>query len=775
MNDASAFSSSFSQAVTKTALDAIHAKHSAMMAGYGMVVDHGEVYRDLLQRICPKHKRQTPLVNAGYASRVLALSHLIHSFLAYHQVMPSPSGNGRRRRKVQIVLLGCGVDVLGVWAAIVSPSLEVTVIEIDMPEVCHNKREILERGALVSNIQEQKSGSNLTCYRGEIPCTNEEADTKQSYIMIPCDLRDTITLNAVLHDASIPLDAATPTLFLSELVLAYLPSTDTDQLLSWCATRFEDCALIALEPLGFDGSRDEMIIGVEEGYRRDYCQKFQNKMARGQKNTEDDKILFHPIGTSMENVTDRLKQAGFDQASTTTLGVAATLAAEVSDPGAMMCPEVFDEHAALSLHLRSYVVTCGMSRGSNNDEFFCRILCPWEVPSAIDLARAGLPAFDWESKTVIMEVQIQDEASVRSMFQSAYQEYMVEYPAIRKMVKGVLNRELRENTHGNTLDKDTSSPFLQQSSISEHYRASNGIFLVAIKYSEQNVGSEDRCCFNRTVVGFVGVQSCLDKTVKPGTMEIFRLMVDPECRGQGIAKWLLQTVERYAADHHCSMLIAKTPTILEPALRCYASCGYHMEREEPLGPKLILSTLVKNLDEYENSIREEYVIDTVGLNDLVALEDMQDSADVDYLGYEEAAPTVQQQRQRRGSLLGHIQAWAGAVNQEHLDYSQQRQGDYRPRPAPDARLQNRRGSMDAAVTVSPWRRRFHSSDELENEDEAQAAYHENDDTEALQHSNQYRRNSLDAMVEQAVAYVNLQPSPMDDDLDPFGSRRDSLF
>jgi hypothetical protein len=38
-----------------------------------------------------------------------------------------------------------------------------------------------------------------------------------------------------------------------------------------------------------------------------------------------------------------------------------------------------------------------------------------------------------------------------------------------------------------------------------------------------------------------------------------------------------------------------------------------------------------------------------------------------------------------------------------------------------------------------------------------------------------RRNSLHAMVERAIAYVNLRSNANDDDLTPFGTRRDSLY
>lgn len=159
-------------------------------------------------------------------------------------------------------------------------------------------------------------------------------------------------------------------------------------------------------------------------------------------------------------------------------------------------------------------------------------------------------------------------------------------------------------------------------------------------------------------------------------------------------------------------------------------------------------------------------------------------------GYEEHVP-----RRRRSSIVGHIMAWAGAVNQEYYD-SQLNVNNRNPTPA-RPRDENRRASMDNAASSSTpkyvppvsrrtshgqasYPHRCHSSDEIGESDNDPP----NDGASRRRMSHirrpyddpePERRNSLHAMVERAMAFVSLKPDLESDDLCPFGTRRDSLF
>jgi hypothetical protein len=139
-------------------------------------------------------------------------------------------------------------------------------------------------------------------------------------------------------------------------------------------------------------------------------------------------------------------------------------------------------------------------------------------------------------------------------------------------------------------------------------------------------------------------------------------------------------------------------------------------------------------------------------------------------------------------------AWAGAVNQEYLDSelhpNQQEQGQQEPTTWNNNRFVNRRASIDAIISTTPptdtrqRQRRCHSNDDIDDievNEGQQGQYLDDvsgdgdDDLEGNKSRLAERRNSLHAMVERAMAFVNLRKEPYDDDLCPFGTRRDSLF
>ena len=126
--------------ICRTAFDSFQAKYSAFSSGYNCMVSQNAVqYASFLQQIAPnwKNRRQSPLVNAGYASRVLSMTHSISSFCNYHEF-----AHAIDKTTIQIVLLGCGVDVVGLWSSSLVETNAIRIIEIDMPEICDIKRKV---------------------------------------------------------------------------------------------------------------------------------------------------------------------------------------------------------------------------------------------------------------------------------------------------------------------------------------------------------------------------------------------------------------------------------------------------------------------------------------------------------------------------------------------------------------------------------------------------------------------------------------------------------
>jgi GNAT superfamily N-acetyltransferase len=660
--------------VAKTALDAIQAKQSALCAGYDMVIERQDIYQDLLDGVAETlwttigdtggssgsdsskknnvKRRQTPLVNAGYAARVLAISNSILSFVKYHGIQNIAVGERQdgcgddvdnntvkgplEHIDAQIVVLGCGVDVISIWAAqmanLCSPSCSIRVIEIDTPNVCRLKREVLLGRCvdpcanydsqqackpMVTNLIERQSVNGDVYYEGSIFYQGNPSESKKSdYLLIPADLtKDLDNVELFLNNREYKI----PTFVLSELVLSYIPPVSTDKILVWCSQKLcqkSGSVFFALEPLGFVPTGQSKICrSVTEGYQRDYCQKFVNKVERGkakssnnENNANDDKDKsteqntispsFHPLGGSKHDVLARLTKAGFGGhiSSVSNLGVASSIAsASLSNTNRYRwtCPEIFDEHAAFVLHLKSYVMACGIvpSRNDtrNDSTLFRRYMCPWDWPKGHSFVRASLPLV-WKHNDkvlrsiIITEIEALDEQSVRNLFEETYKGYWDDYPSIRKMVKGVLNKEMAESR--------SIAGLHSLSSVASFYRNSGGIFLVALGVKQSSPDST-RC---DEVVGFVGVRRCESK--EGGTeypMEVFRLAVASQYRGAGIGRKLLEAVENYARAVRSGKLMANTLTILHDACRLYSSCGYRVVVEFPLGDNLTMKKYEKDI------------------------------------------------------------------------------------------------------------------------------------------------------------------------------------
>jgi ribosomal protein S18 acetylase RimI-like enzyme/O-methyltransferase involved in polyketide biosynthesis len=558
-------------AVLKTAYDALMSKKSALDAGYEPVDRNFEVYRNLLNKIVCSNgrsgpRRQTPLVNAGYAVRIAIVTHAVNRFIEYH--------SKRNRNTVQLVCLGCGLDVVGLWAHSLSPST-VRIFEVDTKEICNEKRAILLSNDLVKSFDES-SLDNGAVLAGRVSTACEDETNTSNYTLLTCDLRYSDQVKMAFST----LDSSVPTLILSELVLAYLGRSGVDGILDLCASTVccaSDSAFVAYEPLG-EGTGT----GAVEAYKQEYCQLFREKLQRGSaltcpgKVSEGEGEMFHPFGSSPESVESRMQTAGFPTAYASLVGKAALHAA--SCHGGLVSPEPFDEHAAFTLHMSSYVLACGFSRGTEKNLTSC--MCPWSIISIFPMPIQGM--LDQIPGISIDLVEAGDQMQVKELFSETYQELAHKYPAVRKLVKTALKTDLRFSTDTNALN------------IGFTYKTNGGIFIVA---AEDATNSEQR----RHVVGCVGLRRChIDEGRNRGsrgieTFEIHRLAVDSSARGRGIGRALLDTLDRFASwkvDSDEFRIVATTPALLLPANQLYHSCGYRLVKEESMGG-LTMNTYLK--------------------------------------------------------------------------------------------------------------------------------------------------------------------------------------
>jgi len=192
--------------ISRTALDSLHAKLSAVDGGWldgsnddgqcnggsknvnNNIAHPIDSYCKLLKQIhdgvLSKTRRQTPLVNAGYAARMATTTFILERWINHVVAQGCDSVNKNTNADsecINVVLLGCGMDALGVWSKhylsqdslhqsgasdndedseAPPPTPKVKVYEFDAWDNC-----ILKRQALVNSglLQEFFSFESASC------------------------------------------------------------------------------------------------------------------------------------------------------------------------------------------------------------------------------------------------------------------------------------------------------------------------------------------------------------------------------------------------------------------------------------------------------------------------------------------------------------------------------------------------------------------------------------------------------------------------------------
>jgi len=542
---------SASSSVVRTAYDALLAKQSALKVGYQPVKENPNIYADLVEAIAsytPSRKRQSPLVNAGYAARIAVVTSTIDAFIKFNQ---------DNARNLQLVIIGGGLDILGLWASSLCPN-KIEVFEIDTDDIFREKRRILTSAGLVQPLtgNEHSSMTNSGAYSASI--IHKGNATSKNYNLRSCDLRDMRQLQQALSQ----VDCSLPTLVLSELVLAYLGRVGVDEISRFIAEHLcanPTSAFVAFEALGPAASSSQN--SVIEGYKARYYQKFVDKLERGLAKSNPDDV-FHPLGSNALAVEMRFERIGFAFAKACLAGHAAACLTT------LVAPEPFDEHAALALHLHAYVLAISFSQ--NVPLKFVRAMCPWSNVPKQDVALKSMQVKDGVS-IIVNCIETSHQQVVQDLFVRTYQDLATDWKAVRKMVKTALKTDMQAS------DTDPC--------IARRYAMRGGAFLVALN------------AIDRTVIGCIGYTSC--HSPQPShpvgliCFEVNRLLVDSSSRGKGIGKALLQacheSIELQIGSETPYAVVATTPQILTAANRLYPSSGYCLQNEAKIGC-LILNT-----------------------------------------------------------------------------------------------------------------------------------------------------------------------------------------
>jgi O-methyltransferase involved in polyketide biosynthesis len=207
-----------------TAEDALIAKHAAVEAGY---------YDDPYIHAFPhKHRHVQPIIKRGTHARVCCIDRSITAFMRQCQARANESTSVSR---VQIVILGAGKDTS--FFRLAHYLSGCIWYEVDHGKVITDKIDVIQSSmsifdATISRVEDgytiSKQGS--TCH------------------IISHDLRsDTALLLQKL--TRLGFDSQTPTLFVLECVLMYLPESSCRALLSHLSAQCPQSCLCCYEPI----------------------------------------------------------------------------------------------------------------------------------------------------------------------------------------------------------------------------------------------------------------------------------------------------------------------------------------------------------------------------------------------------------------------------------------------------------------------------------------------------------------------------------------------
>ena len=165
-----------------------------------------------------KITRRAPLIHRGYAIRYVAVDLIVRKFVERLTSEHKP--------KFQIVLLGAGFDTLHHRMRDLGQLDKCSVfVEVDFPQVVLRKEAIMD-------------------LHREVFDTAADSDT--GYHLVGADLKDLDNLRQKLDQIK-NFTFDTPTLVISEVVLAYLPTSLADSVLKWVAKSFSNATSVLYE------------------------------------------------------------------------------------------------------------------------------------------------------------------------------------------------------------------------------------------------------------------------------------------------------------------------------------------------------------------------------------------------------------------------------------------------------------------------------------------------------------------------------------------------
>ncbi|XP_061698638.1 tRNA wybutosine-synthesizing protein 4 [Syngnathoides biaculeatus] len=207
---------------------AVQGTNDSSVVSKASAAAQGYFHDCFLKHFVYKVARRAPLINRGYYVRWRAVEHCLQTFLQVTQ----------HCAKRQILSLGAGFDSL-YFRLCADEALNRTIVfEVDFPDVTRRKAALIRSNVSLSRMLDSQH---------VFPPTGPVYVSSSQYFLLGVDVRHDSIVEEALGIAG--LDPTAPTLILSEVVLTYMKTQQSDDIISWAARLLPQSLFVMYEQI----------------------------------------------------------------------------------------------------------------------------------------------------------------------------------------------------------------------------------------------------------------------------------------------------------------------------------------------------------------------------------------------------------------------------------------------------------------------------------------------------------------------------------------------
>eukprot|EP01025_Chloroclados_australasicus_P045242 TRINITY_DN4939_c0_g1_i5.p2 TRINITY_DN4939_c0_g1~~TRINITY_DN4939_c0_g1_i5.p2 ORF type:complete len:332 (-),score=32.89 TRINITY_DN4939_c0_g1_i5:253-1248(-) len=210
-------------------------------------VNLGYFKDEFLQFFVRKPQKRSPLINRGYYSRFAIIRKILMDFLA------------QNASEKQVISLGAGFDTT--WFQLYSEGITPRLyLEIDFANVFQRKAQVI---LATPALQQMVYGDQAITEQIKQDALGYGRVSSEKYRTIPTDLRNLEQLQEELQKINLQFNL--PTLILSECCLVYLEPEDSQKVVNYFGTHFDNAIIVVYEQICPDDAfGKQMVMNLEQ-------------------------------------------------------------------------------------------------------------------------------------------------------------------------------------------------------------------------------------------------------------------------------------------------------------------------------------------------------------------------------------------------------------------------------------------------------------------------------------------------------------------------------